>query len=58
MDIKEHMGFEEYMKIGIADLTTRYGIETTNQSSGLGTGKSWKIAQTCPGKSYKHIINT
>jgi hypothetical protein len=52
------MGFEEYMKIGIADLTTRYGIETTSQSSGLGTGKSWKIAQTCPGKSYKHIINT
>ena len=52
------MGFEEYMKIGIADLTTRYGIETTNQSSGLCTGKSWKIVQTCPGKSYKHIINT
>ena len=45
MDIKEHMGFQEYMKIGIADLTTRYGIETTNQSSGLGTGKSLKHAQ-------------
>jgi hypothetical protein len=42
------MGFEEYMKIGIADLTTRYGLKPLASQVGLARenhGKSLKHAQ-------------